>query len=120
MDKHRDSDIQTMTVTNRLSGTKSVLWHKQWKDAYNYQNGLRPDIYLDIYQVTHVRDNQGKPTTQVSLYQANYHWTYLKDDVNGDQLLSPILPLGMLYSPACPGTTAWAMRSTTTQWRIPM
>lgn len=78
--KHHDSDRQTMTVTNRLSGTKSVLWHKQWKDTYNYENGLRPDIYLDIYQVTHVRDNQGNPTTQVSLYQANYHWSYLADD----------------------------------------
>lgn len=97
--KHHDSDSQTMTVTNRLSGTKSVLWHKQWKDAYNYQNGLRPDIYLDIYQVTHVLDNQGKPTTQVSLYQANYHWTYLKDDVwNGDQLLSPIYHWHAVFS----------------------
>lgn len=97
--KHHDSDSQTMTVTNRLSGTKSVLWHKQWKDTYNYENGLRPDIYLDIYQVTHVRDNQGNPTTQVSLYQANYHWTYLEDDVwNGDQLLSPIYHWHAVFS----------------------
>lgn len=97
--KHHDSDSQTMTVTNRLSGTKSVLWHKQWKDAYNYQNGLRPDIYLDIYQVTHVLDNQGNPTTQVSLYQADYHWTYLEDDVwNGDQLLSPIYHWHAVFS----------------------
>lgn len=97
--KLHDSDSQTMTVTNRLSGTKSVLWHKQWKDTYNYENGLRPDIYLDIYQVTHVRDNQGKPTTQVSLYQANYHWTYLEDDVwNGDQLLSPIYHWHAVFS----------------------
>ena len=99
VDKHRDSDIQTMTVTNRLTGSKTVLWHKQWKDTYNYENGLRPDIYLDIYQVTHVLDNQGKPTTQVSLYQANYHWTYLKDDVwNGDQLLSPIYHWHAVFS----------------------
>lgn len=97
--EHHDIDSQTMTVTNRLSGTKSVLWHKQWKDTYNYENGLRPDIYLDIYQVTHVRDNQGKPTTQVSLYQANYHWTYLEDDVwNGDQLLSPIYHWHAVFS----------------------
>lgn len=99
VDKHRDSDIQTMTVTNRLSGTKSVLWHKQWKDAYNYQNGLRPDIYLDIYQVTHVLDNQGNPTTQVSLYQANYHWTYLDDDQQGgDHLLSPVYHWHAVFS----------------------
>lgn len=97
--KHRANDQQTMTVSNRLSGTKTVLWHKQWKDTYNYENGLRPDIYLDIYQVTHVRDNQGNPTTQVSLYQANYHWTYLKDDVwNGDQLLSPIYHWHAVFS----------------------
>ena len=97
--EHHDSDSQTMTVTNRLSGTKSVLWHKQWKDTYNYENGLRPDIYLDIYQVTHVRDNQSNPTTQVSLYQANYHWTYLEDDVwNGDQLLSPIYHWHAVFS----------------------
>lgn len=89
--EHRANDRQTMTVSNRLTGSKTVLWHKQWKDAYNYQNGLRPDIYLDIYQVTHVLDNQGNPTTQVSLYQANYHWTYLDDDQQGgDHLLSPV------------------------------
>ena len=94
MGEHRANDQQTITVSNRLSGTKSVLWHKQWKDTYNYENGLRPDIYLDIYQVTHVRDNQGKPTTQVSLYQANYHWTYLKDDVRERRSAAqPHLPL---------------------------
>lgn len=94
--KHRANDQQTMTVSNRLTGSKTVLWHKQWKDTYNYENGLRPDIYLDIYQVTHVRDN---PTTQVSLYQANYHWTYLEDDVwNGDQLLSPIYHWHAVFS----------------------
>lgn len=97
--EHRANDQQTMTVSNRLTGTKTVLWHKQWKDTYNYENGLRPDIYLDIYQVTHVRDNQGNPTTQVSLYQANYHWTYLEDDVwNGDQLLSPIYHWHAVFS----------------------
>lgn len=97
--KHRANDQQTMTVSNRLTGSKTVLWHKQWKDTYNYENGLRPDIYLDIYQVTHVRDNQGNPTTQVSLYQANYHWTYLEDDVwNGDQLLSPIYHWHAVFS----------------------
>lgn len=97
--KLHDSDSQTMTVTNRLSGTKSVLWHKQWKDTYNYENGLRPDIYLDIYQVTHVLDQNGTTTTEVSLYQANYHWTYLEDDVwNGDQLLSPIYHWHAVFS----------------------
>ena len=97
--EHHDSDSQTMTVTNRLSGTKSVLWHKQWKDTYNYENGLRPDIYLDIYQVTHVLDQNGTTTTEVSLYQANYHWTYLKDDVgNGDHLLSPIYHWHAVFS----------------------
>ena len=82
VDEHRANDQQTMTVSNRLTGSKTVLWHKQWKDTYNYQNGLRPDIYLNIYQVTHVRDASGSLTTEVSLYQANYHWTYL---ANGDQ-----------------------------------
>lgn len=49
--------------------------------------------------MTHVRDNQGKPTTQVSLYQANYHWTYLEDDVgNGDHLLSPIYHWHAVFS----------------------
>ena len=97
--KHRANDQQTMTVSNRLTGSKTVLWHKQWKDTYNYENGLRPDIYLDIYQVTHVRDQNGTTTTEVSLYQANYHWTYLEDDVwNGDQLLSPIYHWHAVFS----------------------
>lgn len=41
--------------------------------------------------MTHVLDQNGTTTTEVSLYQADYHWTYLDDDQQGgDHLLSPI------------------------------
>ena len=79
------NDVQTITVTNRLSQTKDIRWHKQWQDAYTYQNGQRPDIFLDIYQVTHNKD--GKAKTPV-LYQKDYRWTYNEDDEDLDEMLS--------------------------------
>lgn len=74
--EHQEHDKQSVLVENKLRGTKEVLWHKQWKDDYIYQMGQRPDIYLDIYQVKHVSETE----TELSLYQANYKWTYLSLD----------------------------------------
>ena len=76
----RAADKQYITVTNRLSGTKSVMWHKQWNDDYVYSSGQRPDIYLNIYNEVHTSNND----TAVSLYIANYKWTYLEEDPADD------------------------------------
>lgn len=73
---HREADKQFQQVTNSLSGTKTAVWNKIWKDDAIYEAGQRPDIYLDIYQVRH--DENGNP--QASLRQANYKWTYLDEE----------------------------------------
>ena len=83
----RLNDEQEITVTNRLTGTKSVLWHKQWNDDYTYTNGQRPDIYLDIYQVKHTKDESGQVEEQVSLYRENYRW--VASDAAGDGDVNP-------------------------------
>ena len=70
-----DVDTHTITVTNRLTGTKEILWHKQWNDAYNNQSGQRPDIYLDIYAVSHEK-NGDQVAEKPVLYRENYRWTY--------------------------------------------
>ncbi len=49
-------DQQAIEVTNQRSGTKDVLIHKRWRDAYAYQNGKRPDIYLTLWQKTDATD----------------------------------------------------------------
>lgn len=61
-------DQQKVTMTNRLSGTKNILWHKQWQDNYNYQAGQRPDIYLTIYR------GRSNNLTDVSEYTTLYRW----------------------------------------------
>lgn len=51
-DNNEDTDSQEMKVTNRLSGTKTVSFHKTWKDHYVYRIlQKRPDIYLTLYQL---------------------------------------------------------------------
>lgn len=74
-----DVDTQTVTVTNKLTGTKEVRWHKQWNDMYNYDSGLRPDIYLDIYTVKREKGDGGVPEKKIELYRANYKWEYSED-----------------------------------------
>ena len=78
----RDEDEQKITVTNRLGGTKDVTWHKQWEDEYNHQQGLRPDIYLDVYGVSSNPENPSEPKLVVE----NYRWTYadIPDDDEGN------------------------------------
>ena len=75
-----EADIQNITVTNRLSGTKTVSWYKVWKDAYAYEKNIRPDIYLDIYQQKHTSD--GKKA--ISIFRSDYKWapTHTTDTEN--------------------------------------
>ena len=42
------NDYQFVTVSNSLSGVKTVHWKKQWNDAYSREQNTRPDIYLTI------------------------------------------------------------------------
>lgn len=65
----KDLDSQTIPISNGLTGSKSVSWHKVWRDGYTSANGQRPDIYLDIYQMA-----QGGEMPRLELYQANYKW----------------------------------------------
>ena len=74
------SDEQDISVTNQLSSTKSIIWHKQWNDEYVYSSGQRPDIYLNIYREIHTSASD----TEVSLYIANYKWEYLEEDPADD------------------------------------
>ncbi|MEG2478017.1 SpaA isopeptide-forming pilin-related protein [Gordonibacter sp.] len=64
---HTD-DKQAIAVTNQRIGTKDIEFHKQWLDAYAYQNGKRPDIYLTLWQKTMSAD----PTF---LGFKDYQWT---------------------------------------------
>ncbi|WP_296626447.1 Cna B-type domain-containing protein [uncultured Negativibacillus sp.] len=52
-----DTDSQEMKVTNKLSGTKDVSFHKTWKDHYVYRIlDMRPDIYLTLYRLDNDTD----------------------------------------------------------------
>ncbi len=68
----RAADTHEITLDNRLTGTKDILWHKQWNDEYSHDSNQRPDIYLDIYRVA--RNEKGEPAA--GLYRADCRWGY--------------------------------------------
>lgn len=74
-------DTQNMTVTNTRSDTKDVTWTKVWKDDFTYNNNLRPDIFLDVYAVSHVSDGEGGAKEQITQVQKDLKWT-AKGDAN--------------------------------------
>lgn len=41
-DGNHINDDQQITITNKLSGTKSIKFHKQWNDTYAFDSGKRP------------------------------------------------------------------------------
>lgn len=54
---NEDTDSQEMKVTNKLSGTKDVSFHKTWIDHYVYRIlKKRPDIYLTLYRLNNDTD----------------------------------------------------------------
>ena len=64
------NDTQDISIHNSLGNTKTIYWHKDWRDNYNLESGQRPDIYLDIYR------KSDAPNATVKLYQADYRWQY--------------------------------------------
>lgn len=69
-------DTMTLDVTNTRGGGKDVVWYKEWKDDFTYDSDLRPDIYLDVYRVIHVKDETtGEVKKQVEQVQADVKWT---------------------------------------------
>ena len=69
-----ERDTQEMRVTNTLTETKTVQWHKTWSDRYAYATGIRPDIFLNIYSSSQGVEN-GKPQVVIK----NYRWTPHED-----------------------------------------
>ena len=80
-DRHTN-DSQTVEITNRLTAVKSIHWHKQWNDNYNYDSKLRPDIYLDIYR------KSDAPNSQLEEYEDDYQWTYQNASAHPDSSIS--------------------------------
>lgn len=75
------NDKQGVAVTNGLSGSKEVFFRKEWKDAYRYKNGERPDIYLDLYRVVHVKDEEGNVVEKIENIYLDSKWSF-HNDVN--------------------------------------
>lgn len=73
---HHSEDTQDYELTNKLSGTKKIRFHKQWLDAYRYRRGERPDIYLDLYRQVHYRNDDGKIATKIDNIYVDYLWTH--------------------------------------------
>ena len=72
---HAD-DKQKFTIQNALSGTTTASWYTLWQDQYAYDEGYRPDIYLNIYARTHEKGADGTTTTRTELVVPNYRWEY--------------------------------------------
>lgn len=72
---HAD-DSQDFTIQNALSGTTTASWYTLWQDQYAYDEGYRPDIYLNIYARTHEQGADGTTTTRTELFVPNYRWEY--------------------------------------------
>lgn len=81
---HAD-DRQGFTIQNALSGTTTASWYTLWQDQYAYDEGYRPDIYLNIYARTHVQGADGT-TTRTELFVPNYRWEY--DGKTGEEDIS--------------------------------
>lgn len=72
---HAD-DKQGFTIQNALSGTTTASWYTLWQDQYAYDEGYRPDIYLNIYARTHEQGEDGTTPTRTELFVPNYRWEY--------------------------------------------
>ena len=75
-----DLDEQTLSVTNRRKDDTTVVWYKEWRDNFASNAGNRPDIFLDIYAVSHVEGAGGTHVEQITRVSNDYRWTVLGDE----------------------------------------
>ena len=71
---HHKLDTQEATVVNKRSKTKTVTWTKEWQDAYTNESDLRPDLYLDIYRVVHVKNEDGIYERRIEYVKSSGDW----------------------------------------------
>ena len=70
-------DTQQFTFTNKRVGSKSVTFHKVWKDAYVHEVlNQRPDIHLTLYRMANGKFEQVKG-------YVHYVWSHTKGE-NGE------------------------------------
>ena len=81
-----ERDKQTEEIHNAPSGTKDVTWTKQWKDEYSHSQNWRPDLFLNIYRVVHVKDEnaEGNYQEQIELVYEDYRWTVAEGEYAND------------------------------------
>lgn len=78
------NDHQVVTVSNSLSGVKTVHWYKQWNDAYSRKQNTRPDIYLTILRRGSDENGQLKQKLERSdVIIRDYRW--VKTDQDSDE-----------------------------------
>ena len=70
--KNHALDTQDFTLTNQLDNTTDVSWYTLWLDDFAYNEGSRPDIYLNIYARVHDADGN----TKTELVISNYRWEF--------------------------------------------
>lgn len=75
-------DTQKFTLTNKLDNTTDVSWYTLWQDDFAYNEGSRPDIYLNIYARVHTAEGD----TQTQLVIRNYRWEF--EEYEGDPEIS--------------------------------
>ncbi|MBS6641249.1 MAG: Cna B-type domain-containing protein [Clostridiaceae bacterium] len=82
------NDKHDFSCVNSLSGTKTVEWHKLWKDQYASGASLRPDLYLDIYQVGYRYEN-GEAVLRTERITQNYRWYDVTVEVPSEEETAP-------------------------------
>ena len=69
-------------MTNALSGTKEVVFWKEWNDAYRYKRNERPDIYLELYRLYHETGESGTAGEKLEDLYLDRTWTFTSEEIS--------------------------------------
>ena len=75
-------DKQTVSVTNALTGTKEVVFWKEWNDAYRYKRNERPDIYLELYRLYHETGESETAKEKLEDLYLDRTWTFTSEEIS--------------------------------------
>ena len=78
----KQSDKQKVGVTNALTGTKEVVFWKEWNDAYRYKRNERPDIYLELYRLYHETGESETAKEKLEDLYLDRTWTFTSEEIS--------------------------------------
>ncbi|MCF0113963.1 MAG: Cna B-type domain-containing protein, partial [Erysipelotrichaceae bacterium] len=82
-ESEQEHDLLTVDYVNKREKNEQVIFYKEWADNYSFLQGWRPDIFVDLYSTTDVKEDGTSSITPVPKREGYKTNVWTNDDRAG-------------------------------------